>query len=308
MVLSIKNRTAELSKTDTATAPIVESPSCPPPQPKSWDVDCNKRLDENQNIRVVTIVAYINNSDREIFLDATKIARFLDSLLPAARARCTVHMARMEKEYYQDGVDFSVPNAYAVLVDLGPIAYSRTSFSAYRLPGTTNWTIRQNLTGQSVLQDRQEQKKAQDAAVARQQEAARAEVAKQAASQSVQSGIAAARTESQISTADREFVLPVLAALRNMREAGTAVVCAENYEYIGGKVADRSIDGVVGVFMVQIDVVSKSLGLLGGRSWFSNACGSVGHDLNPGQKGVLNVKAVFRKYDSGWRLENHRLN
>jgi hypothetical protein len=96
----------------------------------------------------------------------------------------------------------------------------------------------------------------------------------------------------------RAFVLPLLNAYRSRGD------CQEYFEYVGGKIVGRSIEGKVGVVLVEISAVAKyntSTTQIG--SLIANTCGRPSQPLGPGGVMRMEVKGQFRQYDTGWRLE-----
>jgi hypothetical protein len=96
----------------------------------------------------------------------------------------------------------------------------------------------------------------------------------------------------------RAFILPVLNAYR--ARGG----CEKYFEYAGGKIVARSIEGKVGVILVEIFAVAKyntretEIG-----SAVANTCGHPSRPLGPGGVMRMEAKGQFRQYDTGWRLE-----
>jgi uncharacterized protein YecT (DUF1311 family) len=96
----------------------------------------------------------------------------------------------------------------------------------------------------------------------------------------------------------RAFVLPLLNAYRVRGD------CQQYFEYVGGKIVGRSIEGKVGVVLVEISAVAKyntSTTQIG--SPIANTCGRPSQPLGPGGVMRMEVKGQFRQYDTGWRLE-----
>jgi hypothetical protein len=81
------------------------------------------------------------------------------------------------------------------------------------------------------------------------------------------------------------------------------VTCSETYAYVGGSVAGRSIDGNVGIFLINILAVNKSDGAVASGSLVGELCGNPSRPLQPGEMLNIQAKAQFRKYDTGWQFE-----
>ncbi|WP_456717371.1 MULTISPECIES: lysozyme inhibitor LprI family protein [unclassified Bradyrhizobium] len=79
--------------------------------------------------------------------------------------------------------------------------------------------------------------------------------------------------------------------------------CA-NLDYIGGEVSDRSVDGSAGVFIVRLLIANRLSDTIESTSPLSNLCAKLDRNLAPGQRAFATMRGAYRKYDSGWRLEN----
>ena len=73
--------------------------------------------------------------------------------------------------------------------------------------------------------------------------------------------------------------------------------------FVGGKVLGRSIEGNVGIILINIIAVNKSDGPIRSGSVTGRICGNPSLDLPPGARLNIEIKGQFRKYDTGWRLE-----
>ncbi len=232
----------------------------------------------------------------DVFLDPSVAQAMLRELKTGARTTCRDQLrqqGQLASSIPGMSGSTTIPNAY--VVELGrevPFTYI-----AYSDGPDDKWVIVKNeITG--LIRQRRAQTEM------KQQAQQQAEALEQAKRRAVQAGLARGRSEIVTAPADVEFVSPIISALRNRHQAGAGIACAETYEFLGGKVSDRSVDGSIGVFLVQIHVVNKSRYPLAPQSWTSGVCGSAGENLNPGQRGMLQVRAVFRKYESGWKFEN----
>jgi hypothetical protein len=96
----------------------------------------------------------------------------------------------------------------------------------------------------------------------------------------------------------RNFISPLIGVYK--RRGG----CERYFEYTGGKIVARSIEGNVGIVIVEIYAVSKyntaetEIG-----SAVANQCGYSSQKMGPGGVLRMELKGQFRKYDTGWRLE-----
>jgi hypothetical protein len=93
-------------------------------------------------------------------------------------------------------------------------------------------------------------------------------------------------------TEGREFILPIL-------QAHTS--CAYAYENVGGSVLGRSIEGNIGVILVNIVAINKTERVIQPNS--GDGCTNSSRPVNPGDAINIEAKGMFRKYDTGWRFE-----
>jgi hypothetical protein len=103
----------------------------------------------------------------------------------------------------------------------------------------------------------------------------------------------------------REFIQPVINYLRSRRYEGGPLVfeCDKMIDYVGGSVLGRSIDGNVGVILLSLVGMNKGSIPLGAGGITAGLCGPASPEARPGEAVNIQVKGVFRKYDTGWRLE-----
>jgi hypothetical protein len=103
----------------------------------------------------------------------------------------------------------------------------------------------------------------------------------------------------------REFIQPVISYLRGRRYEGgpLRLECDKMVDYAGGSVVGKSIDGNIGVILIKLIGVNKGDIPLGSGSISASLCGRSTPEAKPGEMLNIEVKGVFRKYDTGWRLE-----
>lgn len=104
-------------------------------------------------------------------------------------------------------------------------------------------------------------------------------------------------------SADAEFVGAVLTHLRGMRIPSPPIVCAENYEYVEGHSQGKSMEGNVALLLIDVTVINRKNFVIDPHSFIGDACGKADRPVQPGQRFVLSLKAQFRKFDTGWKLE-----
>lgn len=104
---------------------------------------------------------------------------------------------------------------------------------------------------------------------------------------------------------ERELFTSIIAMYQNKSVSlgAFAVSCGESYRYTGGRVIDRSIDGKVGMFLIGLNVTNISNSVISASSLVADLCGRPPQDVMPGGTFEIAVKGLYRKYDSGWRLE-----
>jgi len=157
-----------------------------------------------------------------------------------------------------------------------------------------------DMANEQTAQARIDGERARTAAEAERQAARNAEIQRKVAA--TMDAIKAANPQNP---ADNEFVQPVIDFFMGRRQAlGPATIaCADEYTYAGGTVVGKSIDGTLGIILMNLNVIGKSETVIGRNSIVSSVCGAANVDLAAATSGIVQIKAAFRKYDSGWRFE-----
>jgi uncharacterized protein len=252
--------------------------------------------DDRYDLGRATIIS-ISNEERNIpiYLNAVDLNALLYNLKTAAINECDRAVAERKL------LDFDAKRPVDSLPATIIVQSAQPCFFAHSEKATDQWKTFQNCVIDQQNKARAEQEERQR--IASKIEAERLDRANMAAR-----AVLAARKqyEPALESAEgREFILPILTTFRS-RASGIAlhrVVCTDSYEYVGGSVLGRSIEGNVGVILVNIVAVNKSDAAIEPGSWFGNQCGNPSRALNPGDILNIEVKGMFRKYDTGWRFE-----
>jgi uncharacterized protein YecT (DUF1311 family) len=103
---------------------------------------------------------------------------------------------------------------------------------------------------------------------------------------------------------DFNIVAQVIGAMgsRSLSIAMSRLDCS-GLEYLGGAIVGRSVEGTIGVFLVDLVLLNKDRAVLRSDSSYGNLCGRPNRPLSSGEYGQVQIKAQFRKYDTGWRFE-----
>lgn len=261
----------------------------------SGHLSCRQNVERN-GIGFATVVRISNDArNNPIFLNQAVLNDTLSNLKQASLGHCKSAVDSRKL------LDFDTKRPVDTLPSKVVIQSTAPCFFAYGTVAQDQFSVLDNcvVVEQNRLRAQEEERQRMASA----QEAARIDRANKAAR-----SVLAARQQfgSSLDTQEgRDFIAPIVAIYRG-RATGIAlhrVVCSESYEYVGGNVLGKSIEGNVGVILVNVVAVNKSDTAIGTNSWVGNQCGNPSRELAPGDILNIEVKGLFRKYDTGWRFE-----
>lgn len=313
MATWIRNRTAEIGG---GQSNIVASYSSPPPpttiSPQAaqmisnvkmeincWSVGQDHKLARTPYHNVPRIRIQLVYVQSLLFLDPPALKEMLRSKKVEARHYCN-NMLRLQGTLTSPlGTRGSstLPKVYIVAVN-DPYP---PSYIAYSDASDDHWVIVEDELSETIrraqVAQQEQERRQQLEAMKKQEERVRA-----------RASVESARTEfaAHLNTPEgKEFIQPILQLFRNRRVSmgAFAITCADTYDYVGGSVIGRSIEGSTGVILLNIIAVNHSDGPVGPNSMVGELCGNPASSLTPGGRLHFQVRGQYRKYDNGWRLE-----
>lgn len=260
-----------------------------PSENVSGTISCRGVVQAGDGSEVIMIAPKQDDAHDQVYLNNASLIAMLNALKSGAYDACHKGQASGNLRVGPQ----PLPNRLVVQ----SIRDAMFDFMASADSVSAPWVIQKNGPLERA-QQRQNQALAQQQAQQQQQQRVAA----------AQRGIEAARQEfaAHPQTAeDKSLVDPILALFRSKKypiPLGSEP-CTNDYEFIGGSVAGRSIDGLVGVFLINIMAVNKTDQAIGPNSLVAEVCGKPPGFLQPGGRLNLEIQAQFRKYDVGWRFE-----
>jgi uncharacterized protein YecT (DUF1311 family) len=255
-----------------------------------------RQKDDRYGGGLATIIS-INNEERNIpiYANSYVLRELLGNLKEAAINECD--RAVTERKL----LDFDAKRPVDTLPQTIVVQSTQPCFFASSSRTADTWT-----TFQNCVVDQQ--------AKARAEEAERQRIASNIATEKLNRANQAARAvfearkqygPSLESSEGREFIQPVINYLRSRRYEGGPLVfeCDKMIDFAGGAVLGRSIDGNVGVILISLVGINKGDIPLGPGGITASLCGPSSPEANPGEIVKIQVQGIFRKYDTGWRLE-----
>jgi hypothetical protein len=248
---------------------------------KKWNVDCSYQFVGAGNVFPEAISnTLIEPTAQGIFVD--ELAQALAFVKDRTFRFCAGKPAQAGQSVFKEPA--------AIQLNVTDCENCGAKLQAIFDPSSTGWAVRFN---QYAL-ERQEQLK-------RSRTAEATSAGREKTLQQISAGLLqVARTPE-----DQAIVQQVLANLkgRNVQVGPGAIECASTYDYLGGSIAGRSIEGAMGLFLVQIIVLFKGNGTISPGSWTASICGNPDRVIRAGENSQFTVRGAFRKYDTGWKLE-----
>jgi uncharacterized protein YecT (DUF1311 family) len=259
-------------------------------------VECSKRDGGNKKIDVQ--VDSSASVTQQLSTDALTF-QFIESIRNGViqicgRALSTGKLLVVDPQQGQVALAREIPQSMelAVSEDMWTFLFGATYAPS---PTGGTWSVKKNAVKEKML--------AQDAQARAQTEARNAE---QRRVERIRQNIEIARSDTITTSSDASFVDPVIISLRRRSTAGpmaSVIRCNDEFEYIGGAVTGKSTEGLTSVVLMNITIVNKASYPQGQGGLLSGLCGNAIVDIPPGARGTVTAKALFRKYDTGWRLE-----
>jgi len=250
--------------------------------------------------------------DRNMFLDQNRINAMLEGFREPVRKKCGNRAIR------RDSFGPSYDEFTVVVISTKDERGYHVSFMA-RTNGNNGWAYESNNIANQIQVANEQRRREEEQHRYReqqQQQLRQAQMEQQRIAQLKEQGTIQARDKLRAlvesgalpaakTDEEKAIIEQVIQVLRNKAvQLGPSVAsCNDTYEFFGGVVVGRSIDGTVGVFLVNVNAVFKDQGTLSPNSILSRMCGEPPSTIKSGDAFVTQWKAQFRKYDIGWKLE-----